>query len=207
MVVTAQTLPTATASASQAKGVFRMLDLPPELREHIYYLAIESFPVIDTAAVQDKVIIPAITQVSQQLRNEGLAVFYRNRPVEVSFHCDQNVRRAKIWAKSWADHAKDFTTIMFSGKMRATGYEFFHITVEKIKTAPYFKVHARPGVSRTGAVVVEHMQYQIEARLKSFSKRASSQEQAKLTAEQFPVLIEVVERASQFLPPAEPNRT
>ncbi|KAK5121364.1 hypothetical protein LTR85_005530 [Meristemomyces frigidus] len=203
-VTSKQTPPTVATSTTQAGGVFRMLDLPPELREQIYYLAIERFPVIDTAAVQDRVVIPTIAQTSRQLRGEALSVFYRNRPVEVSFHCDENIRRAKVWAKSWAGHAKHFSsTITFSGKMRATGYEFFHITVERIKMAPYFMVTARPGVSRLGAIVAEHMEARIGVRLKKFTRKAANYEQARLTAEQFQALINNVDRASQYNSPPD----
>lgn len=204
MAATSQTPSIAAASTLQSEENFRLLDLPPELREEIYYQVMgPHFPVIDTAAIPgtpDRVVIPSIAQVSQQLRNETLAVFYRNRPVEVSSYCDDNVLRAHAWAKSWAGHAKDFTTIIFKGKMRATGYEFFHLTVGGTKTAPYFTVCARPGVSEIGDAVLEHMVLKAEVCLTKFGKDMSTQQRGRLTAGQFAMLINLAEQASQYDP-------
>lgn len=192
----AQMTPTATSSAPQAdkdERGFPILDLLPELRKQIYYLAIERFAVIDTAAIQDKVVTPSIAQASRQLRNEALAVFLRNRPVEISFHCALNVRRAKMWANSWAGHAEGFSTIAFSGVMQATGYEFFHITVKSLKTAPYFIVTSRPGVSKSGVPVIGRLEDKMNKRLRRFCRNANDYEQQRLTAARLGELIDEVE--------------
>jgi len=90
---------------------FRFLDLPPELREVIYSLAMAPFPPIDTAAIPDtpdRVVIPTIAQVSRTVREEALAIFYRQRPVHISLHCGENTRDSLEWAKAWDRHAEDF---------------------------------------------------------------------------------------------------
>lgn len=188
------------AMATSPQQAFRILDLPGELREEIYTLVMSPFPPIDTAAIPgtaDRVTIPAITQTSQQLRDETLAVFCRNRPVQISLHCDDNVRRASAWTESWQAHAKGFATIIFSGKMLATGYEFFHVTIQSLRTAPYFVVRARPAISRRGDIIISRMLKKIRACLSRINNIVGEHQQAMLTTDQLPKLIQLVEKASK----------
>ena len=181
--------------------MFRILDLPPELREHIYYFAMgPNYPPIDTANIPgtpDDATIPALAQVSQQLRGEALAVFYRNRTVKISLYGDENVRQAKAWVNAWAMHAQEFSSVTFAGTMRCAKNEFFHIAIDCVKNAPYFKIHVRPGVSECGEEVLEYMLSEVEGRLARFRRSPSKDEKGGLTASQLRELVGVVHRSAQ----------
>lgn len=182
---------------------FRILSLPPELRELIYYYAMAPLPPIDTAAIPgtpNRVVIPAIAQVSRLLRKEALSVFYRHRPVEISLHCDENVRRALKWAKAWDGHSKGFATVVFTGRLAEAKNEFFHITVESSKSAPYFATHSRPGASEKACKIVARMAGRLQERLKTAGRRTSEEDRGRLTGEQLTALISHVQADSTLLP-------
>ena len=63
--------------ADEAATFRRFLDLPPELRTHIYTLHFLSFEILDSPAP------PPIAQVSRLVRNEALPLFYRVCTFEV----------------------------------------------------------------------------------------------------------------------------
>ncbi|KAF7198520.1 hypothetical protein HII31_00259 [Pseudocercospora fuligena] len=73
--------------------VFRLLDLPPELRNRIYeYVVVEEnilIPSICHHRERTYAVQPAITKVNRQIRDESLSVFYGCNKFEVHVHrCD-----------------------------------------------------------------------------------------------------------------------
>lgn len=101
------------ASPIQAT-VFRLMDLPPELREEIYYYASPSFPPLETSK-PDIARVPAIAQLSRQTRREALAVFYRNRDVTLNLRSDPDIMNATGWLDSCASNAELSHTITIDG--------------------------------------------------------------------------------------------
>lgn len=85
--------------------VFRLMDLPPELREEVYYHASPSFPPLETSQ-PDVARVPAIAQLSRQTRKEALAVFYRNRDVTLNLRSDPDIMNATGWLDSCARNAE-----------------------------------------------------------------------------------------------------
>lgn len=82
--------------AESERTVFRLMDLPAELRKEVYFPASEPFPALETNRL-DVAKVPTIAQLSQQTRKEALAVFYRNRKIPISLHCDRDILNATGW--------------------------------------------------------------------------------------------------------------
>lgn len=132
-----------------SRDVFRLLDLPGELREIIYYHSAEDLPAIDTAAIKNHGIskVPLIAQLCRDVREECLAVLYRNRELRFSFHCERNIERGNMWLHAAGHHSEMPCTIVFAGVLKQTS-EFFHVTIRCSKDQPQFHVATRPGASK-----------------------------------------------------------
>lgn len=122
-----------------SRDVFRLLDLPAELREIIYYHSAEDLPAIDTAAIKNHGItkVPLIAQLCRDVREEALAVLYRNRELRFSFHCERNIERGNMWLQAAGHHSEMPCTVVLAGVLKQTS-EFFHIHVRCSKDLPYF---------------------------------------------------------------------
>ena len=107
-------------TAVDRKEPFPFLNLPAELREQVYLIALQPITAVDTASIPgtpDRVRIPAVAQVSRQLRDEALHVLFRNRPVEVSLHSMENFRRALLWVEKCYDAGRACGMVIFSGRL------------------------------------------------------------------------------------------
>lgn len=125
------------SSASQST-VFRLMDLPAELREEIYYHASPSFPPLETSK-PDIARVPAIAQLSQQTRKEALAVFYRNRDVHIRLRSDHDIINTNGWLDSCARNAELSHKITINGHFpyRAN----FSLVISCQKKDPQFTAH------------------------------------------------------------------
>ncbi|KAF7197698.1 hypothetical protein HII31_00787 [Pseudocercospora fuligena] len=146
-----------TMIAPRDRTVFRFMDLAAELRELIYEFASAPFPPVNTAAINntpDMVHIPKIAQLNKQTRSEALAVFYRNRELKLSLHCERNIYRAESWLDAAGSGRIMPGLITFSG--REPGGTFFHIEVRCSKNDPQFTVISRPGSALPGVDRARH---------------------------------------------------
>ena len=183
----------------QKRDVFPFLQLPAELREQIYYFAVQPIVPLDTAAIPgtpDRVTVPLIAQVSKLIRKEALHSLFANRPVEVSLHSSENVRRALLWADRWKDHAKSFGQIIFSGRLAACEYNFFHITLECSDEGPFFRARARPAASARADTLVAKVKEDLLKLLERWVKKAVKGREGRLSGDQLRDLIKLVEEAS-----------
>lgn len=159
------------------RHIFRLMDLPAELRELIYYYASAPFPPIDTASIRntpDAISFPAVAQLSRQTRNEALAVFYRNREVHLSLHCDRNVERSIAWLSHWGDDTQLTDKIVLEGlHKRGTPGSMFHLTItclRKEKETQYrvnMRSHQDPKAEKACQAVKESVSLYIDKKVAS----------------------------------------
>ncbi|KAK4504090.1 hypothetical protein PRZ48_005005 [Zasmidium cellare] len=144
-----------TASPSEATGVqvFRLMDLPPELREEVYYHASPSFPPLETSK-PDIARVPTIAQLSRQTRKEALAVFYRNRDIHMRLHTDTDILSATGWLDSCAKNAELSHKITISG--RFTAVSSFTLVISCQKRDPQFTVNVQSSVEEDRRSIVKH---------------------------------------------------
>ena len=144
----------------KSEDVFPFLKLPAELREQIYLFAVHPITPVDTAAIPgtaDRVVIPTVAQLSRQTRTEALHVLFSNRPVEISLHSKENLRRAGLWIARWRAQANSITRIFFTGCLERAENDFFHITLQCSDEAPHFRVSTRLGASDEANTLILQM--------------------------------------------------
>ena len=179
--------------------VFKLMELPPELREIIYYHAMIPIKPIDTAAIPntpDRVRIPPIAQLDKVTRHETLHILFTSRPIDISLHSDENLRRALLWANKWQDHARALPKLIFSGRIKSNCYEFFTITITISDEAPFVRATAKPAASQKSdefiASLKEHMLAWLDMRLSD----VNGGRDGKLSGEALVELISLVANAA-----------
>ena len=193
------------SSAVPSKGteneVFRLMDLPLELRELIYYHATGPFPPIDTASIAntpDWVTIPPVAQLSPQTRHEALGVFYRNRPVMFSLHCQRNIERAKSWIDSCVSSPRVFNTIICSGSIWHCQGNFFHITIEYSPKTLRFHASARPGASEVTDHVCQTTKDEVQKYLNNQAANKTENEKGMLSADNLHDILHIMDTNGRF---------
>lgn len=180
---------------------FRLLDLSPELRDQIYYQAMAPHPPIRTSAIPrtpEYVTIPTIAQLSRRTRAEALRVFYRNRTIEISFHCRINVDRALAWAYAWPDQARFLSRVVLSGKLPSDhDGDFFQVIVRRAPEPPFFGIHWSP--FRTVETLTERAVMRCTRRLllgreSADMARVARERRIRLSPKQFKSIILAVRR-------------
>ncbi|EME46617.1 hypothetical protein DOTSEDRAFT_22666 [Dothistroma septosporum NZE10] len=191
---------------------FRLMDLPAELREQIYCHASALFPPIDTASIRntpDTIHIPAIAQLSKQTRQEALAVFYRNREVQLSLHCYRNVERSIAWLINWGDDAHLTNSIVFSGLMKPGLGNIFHLTLNCLRkdSGMQYRVSRRPHADPRSEKTFRELEEKISAYInkKVESDQTLQGEVGKLTKSEILDIFDLVQRDTGWHPPAAPE--
>ena len=188
-----------STQATSPKDVFPFFELPGELRESIYLYAVQPLPPVDTAAIPgtpDRVIIPKVAQLCTQMREEALHIFFKNRPVEISLHSEENVRRALLWADKWEGHTIYLAQVVFSGRLSMVQNEFFYITLDCSEEVPFFRACARPGASRGADTATDNIKHLLT---QWFQRRchANPGVESRLSGGELVKLIHLVERQSR----------
>ena len=181
---------------------FRLLHLPAELREDVYLFAMMPLPPIDTASIPGtpaRIVIPSIAQTSKQVRDEALAILLRHRPVEISLHSSENLRRALLWSSSWGAHARLFCTIIFSGCLAHLGNTFFRIELQSSEQKPYFKVRG----GQFNRKMTDKMKLHVLAYLNKVVEKSDASRVGKLSSAQLTELIQLVKLLAELDPKSE----
>ncbi|GAB7364708.1 hypothetical protein MBLNU230_g5508t1 [Neophaeotheca triangularis] len=181
-------------------GPFRLMDLAAELREKIYFFAALPLTPIDTASIPgtpDFVKIPVIAQVNKQVREEALAVFSRKRSVQISLHSSQHFKQSMVWVAKHTDSSAFFSRIIFAGKLKYQNNNFFHITIDCLPKAPYFRAHRRDAATKAADQISHYIKHRILNYLDMVAEKAGPEYQAKLGGEQLFSLIALVKASSQ----------
>lgn len=110
------TMPDASTSAS-ASG---LLDLPAELREHIYLFATADVDQLRTTypGSSETVVIPPLAQTSHQLRAEVLASLFRCSTLIVTLQNEADAEVARTWLVRWQERGARFRHVEFHGPGR-----------------------------------------------------------------------------------------
>lgn len=183
---------------------FPFMDLLAELRELIYCTAFMPIKPIDTAAIPgtaDLIRIHHIAQLSQQTRQEALHVLFRSRPVEISLHSSENVRRALLWAQKWQDHAAALPVLIFSGRIASLEFHFFEITVRISDEKPHLAAEAKKFSSDKAMEWVEEMKKSILTWLSKELEGVREERYTKLSGRALVELIEMVAEKANHVEP------
>lgn len=165
---------------------FRFFDLPPELRDRIYLFAMD-FPRLETAAIPrtpDYATIPGIAQTSRLARHEALEVFFFNRPLEVTFHCEENARQAVRWLGCWNAHSRYFGIIAFRIRQVSRPHDFFRVTLERVDTYPYFRTRMDHYATDFATALAIHQRAAFQRCINEFATSAEEGERGRLSATQ-----------------------
>ena len=185
------------------QGIFPFLKLPAELREQIYFFAVQPITPLDTAAIPgtpDRVTVPTIAHVSKQTRDEALHVLFKHRPVEVSLHSPENLRRALVWADKWSGHTAALAQIIFCGRLQGAGGDFFHVTLVCSEEKPYFRVHTQPGASTQADILTARLKTAVLRWLEHKLEEANNGQEGRLSCDELTVLIHKIVEVSKGTP-------
>lgn len=210
---------------------FPFLELPAELRELVYYHAVQPITVslswtsirfntcvwpfangvplgqpIDTGAIPgapDRVRIPAIAQTSKQLRNEVLHVLFKHRPAEIRMTSAYSFERALTWAKNCTGNSNSFGIINFAGRLEYAQNEFYHVTLEISDESPYFEVRSRRGASAKADLIIAHVMEKLLNDLDAKVKAAKKGQECRLSGDSIADLIHLIDGSSRWGPPPE----
>lgn len=180
-------------------GTFKLMALPAELRELVYYQAMKPITPIDTAAIPntpDCLIIPSIAHLSKQTRHEALHILFKSRPVEISLHSDENLRRALLWAQEWQNHALALPQLIFSGRITQHQFEFFTITIHISDEAPFFRASAKRAASTESDKFIASLKEQMLLWLASQLSAVKEGREVRLSGAALSKLIELVAGAA-----------
>ncbi|KAF2170092.1 hypothetical protein M409DRAFT_19699 [Zasmidium cellare ATCC 36951] len=188
-----------TVSTTQST-VFRLMDLPPELREEIYYHASPSFPPLETSK-PDIARVPAIAQLSRQTRNEALAIFYKNRDIHMRLHTDEDILSATGWLDACAKNAELSHKITISGLF--TRLSTFTLVISCQKKDPQFTVDVQSSIEEEFRGIVKHtkkgvriMKDEVSNYLENKTVRRPEDRRGRLTVGEMRSIVNIVRKVA-----------
>jgi hypothetical protein len=172
------------AKAAQLNRLF--FGLPPEIREIILLYSMLPLLILSTASIPntpDHIQIPAVAHVCHSLRDEALAIFYRNRPLEITVYSTANEKLTETWLSLWDE--TEFKDITIIGK--GSQHHFFKFRINLHEQGLY-SVAIPPEFSSLG----QDMTVVIAAVERWLAKRQAREQEYGLNGCELKALVQVV---------------